>query len=205
MPDQACTLEQVRTQLKLAPADTTDDAYITALIERCTDWMQDFVGRLLCPRASTTVLVDTAAGSIINVRRYGVRAVSALGIASTNQPDTGGSYTSVAAANIVLRPPVMSRREGMPATEIHILGASAQLSTAINGASITATWGPDSTPLRIVGVAVDAVASAYQARKAGGSGVIGADEAAATEWSRYFAAGSPQRATLQRLKLPGVG
>lgn len=204
MADQAVTLADVKLQLKIDVADTTDDAYLTSLIEDVTDWMQERVRRYLVPKAALSFLVDTAAGSTIDVRRYGVRTVTSLGVASSNQPDTGGTYTAVAAADIVLRPPAGQRAFGMPATSIAILGAYARLVDAINGASIVADCGPAATPDRIQRVAADAVVTAYQARKAGGSGAIGADGGAAIEWSRYFSVGSPQLLTLDRLALPGI-
>jgi hypothetical protein len=107
----------------------------------------------------------------------------------------------VSAALIVLRPPVMDRQPGMPATEIHVLGSAGVFADAINGASLVADLGPLTTPDRVQRVVIDAVAAAYQARKAGGSGVIGAENApAAPEWSAYFSYGSPQRSDLQRLR-----
>lgn len=200
---QATTLAKVKAQLEIT--DTDDDAYIGELIDDVTDWMEAFCLRWLVARNSATYLLDTAAGFELDVRRYGVRAVSSLGIASSNQPDTGGSYTAIAAADIVLRPPAIERNDGMPATSIAILGSSARLSDAINGASVTMTAGPSPTPLRVDRVARDAVCAAYQARKAGGSGVIGAGATAVVEWSKYFAEGSPQLETLLALRGgPGI-
>jgi hypothetical protein len=206
MSDMAATLADAKLQLKIDTADTTDDAYLTALLVGVTDWIQDYVHRLVCPRAAQTFLVDTAAGSVIDVRRYGIRTVTSLSIASASQPDTGGTYTAVAAADIYLRPGELDRDPGMPATSIAIAGAYARLVDAINGARIVGDVGPTATPDRIARVAIDAVAAAYQARRAGGSGVIGADAAASTPWSQYFGAGSPQLATLKRLRgAVGVG
>lgn len=202
---QAATLADVKAQLKIDTLDTVDDVYLSDLLTDVTDWMEDRVRRYLCPRAGLTFNVDTAAGSVIDVRRYGVRTVGTLSVASSNQPDTGGTYTAVAAADIVLRPPETQRAPGMPATQVAILGAYARLVDAINGARFTATdCGPAATPDRIARVALDAVVAAYQARRAGGSGVIGAEGGASVDWSKYFSAGSPQLLTLDRLALPGI-
>ena len=205
MADQVCTFAEVKIQLKILVGDTTDDVYLSALIDGVTDWMQAHVKRYLVPKPALTFNVDTAAGSVLDVRRYGVRVVTSLGVASVNQPDTGGVYTAVAAADIVLRPPELARDPGMPATQIAILGAYARLADAINGAHLVADCGPAATPDRIKRVGIDAVVAAYQSRKAGGSGVIGAEDAAAVEWSKYFGPDSPQRVTLDRLRGASIG
>jgi hypothetical protein len=198
MSDMAASLADVKAQLKIT--DTTDDAYLTALIEDVTDYVQEYIGAYVVAHNGVTTLLDTAAGAVLRVP-FGVRTVTSLSIAQTNQPDTGGSYAAVSAALIVLRPPVMDRQPGMPATEIHVLGSAGVFADAINGASLVADLGPLTTPDRVQRVVIDAVAAAYQARKAGGSGVIGAENApAAPEWSAYFSYGSPQRAILQRLR-----
>lgn len=204
MSDQLCTLTDVKDQLRIAAGVTTDDAYITSLIEDVSDWMQDFTRRYLCSHAAVTLRLDTSAGAVIPVR-WGVRTVTSLGIASTNQPDTGGTYTTVTASLIMIRPPADQRPDGLPGNELVINGVTAPLSDAINGALLVADLGPATTPDRFVRVAIDAVVSAYQARRAGGSGVIGGDAFARTPWEQYFAAGSPQRLTLERARgLPGI-
>lgn len=201
MVDQACTLADVKAQLRITSAG--DDAYITTLIQGVTDWMQSEAGanRKLTDQGAATILFDTAAGSAIDVSRYGIRSVTTLSIATSNQPDTGGTYTAVAASDIVLRPPAGDRLEGMPATSIVILGSSARLYDAINGASVQGSFGPSATPLRLARIACDAVCAAFQSRRAGASGVIGADQLSVPPWSAYFAWGSPQWRTLRAFRL----
>jgi hypothetical protein len=191
------TLTRVKLQLKLA--DTTDDAYLSQLIVDLSDYIADYTGRTLTPVAAQSYVVDTAAGSVIPWP-HGVRAVSSLQVAATDQPDTGGTYSAIAAADILLRPNSAFRRPGWPATEIVIRGAYARLYQALNGASLTVDEGWAVIPPQIARVADDAVAAAYQSRRAGASGVIGAEDAAATDWSKYFAWGSPQRQTLLRFR-----
>jgi hypothetical protein len=199
----ACSLADAKAQLNIS--DATDDAYLTSLIEDVTDWMEQYTGRYLVARTAVTVLLDTAAGSIIRVP-VGVLSVTSLGIASSNQPDAGGTYTAVTVAtDVVLRPPALDREPGMPATEIHLLGSTGRLVDAINGASLVGNLGPATTPDRFQRVALDAVAAAYQARRAGGTGVIGAEDSPAWPgWAAYFGWGSPQRQTLMRLRA-GIG
>lgn len=202
MADQACTTADVKTQLRIT--DAADDALISAYIDAVTDWMQWFTGRLLVPHSSATFLLDTAYGSTLDVRRYGVRAVSALNVASTDQPDSGGTYAAITSSLITLRPPELDRDPGMPATSIVVLGAGPVFRNAINGAQVTATTGPTATPERVKRVCIEAVATAYQSRKAGASGVIGVDDAAQVPWSAYFGWGSPQRKVLEGLRMGGA-
>lgn len=204
MADQLCALADVRTQLRFDVTYTTDDAYLTALIEGVTDWIQGTaVRRVLVPKTAETWITDTAAGSEIAVRR-GIRTITSLTIAASDQPDTGGVWpTTIAASLIALRPPALDRPDGMPATSIVILGSSPVLSDAINGARIVGDFGPAATPLRAARVAVDAVVAAYVSRRAGVSGVIGADAASGVPWATYFADGSPQARTLEDLRGPG--
>lgn len=196
------TAARVKAQLKIT--DATDDAYLGTLITDLSDWVQEYTGRTLTAVAGQTYVVDTAAGSVIPFPR-GVRAVTSLSIAATDQPDAGGTYTAVAAADILLRPNSAYRKPGWPATEIWIRGAYGRLSQALNGASIVLDEGFAATPAAIMRVVDDAVAAAYQARGAGGSGVIGADGSPVpADWSKYFGWGSPQRQTLLRYRA-GMG
>lgn len=196
MADQLCTTADVKVALKIA--DTTDDVFISSLIDGVSDWIIEYTGRQFVPTSGVTYIVDTAAGGVIHVPR-GIRAVTTLGVAATDQPDTGGTYTTVAAASILLRPSGIWRKPGWPATEI-LVTTSGRLSTALNGASILGDFGFSATPPAINRVAIDAVSAAYQARRVGGSGVIGADGDASTPWTSYFAWGSPQRQTLMRYR-----
>ena len=101
MADMAATLADAKAQLRIA--DATDDAYLTALLEGVTDWIQDYVRRKVVPEAGATYLVDTAYGSTIYLPR-GIRTVTTLGIATTHQPDTGGTYTTIASTGFATDP-----------------------------------------------------------------------------------------------------
>jgi hypothetical protein len=158
------------------------------------------------PITSTTYIVDTQAGYVLRFP-IGVRTVSALGInVQTHQPDTGGTYVSVTAANILLRPSGSDLPIGWPPTEIRLSRASSlYFGTIENGASVTGTFGFAAVPPDIQAVTIDAVVAAYQSRKNGASGVIGADGDAIIPWVSFFSKGSPQRATLERYRYVGMG
>lgn len=210
MADQLCTIAQVKARVNPAGvSDTADDTMLTELVEQVSDWIQHFTGRKLVPITSTTYIVDTQAGYVIRFP-IGVRSVSALAVNNTaHQPDTGGSYTAIAAANILLRPTASELPVGWPSTEIRISRAATtgplRFGTIENGASVTGTFGFAATPPDVQSVAIDAVVAAYQNRKMGASGVIGAEGDAIVPWVSFFSSGSPQRATLERYRYVGMG
>jgi len=210
LADQLATLAQVKARINPAGvSDTVDDTLITELIEQVSDWVEHFTGRKLVPVTSTTYVVDTQSGYVLRFP-IGVRTVSALGVnTSAHQPDTGGSYTAVSAANILLRPTASELPSGWPATEIRISRAATtgplRFANIENGASVTGTFGFAATPPDIQAVTIDAVVAAYQSRKNGASGVIGADGDAIIPWVSFFSKGSPQRATLERYRYVGMG
>jgi hypothetical protein len=208
LADQLCTTAQVKARLFPGGAspDTVDDAMISELIDQVSDWVQHYTGRKLVPITSTTYIVDTNDGYVLRFP-IGVRTVSALGIASTHQPDTGGTYTSVTAANILLRPSGPDLPVGWPPTEIRLSRATTTFifHAAENGASVTGTFGFAVTPPDIQAVTMDATVAAFQSRKNGASGVIGADGNAVVPWSQFFSKGSPQRGTLDRYRYQAIG
>lgn len=198
MADQLCTTAQVKARDEIV--DGVDDTVLGELIDQVTDFIQEFTGRKLVPEAGVTWVVDTSAGSTIEVPR-GVRAVTSLGIASSDQPDTGGTYVAVAAADILLRPSPIYRKPGWPATRILLKGSSTgRLAAVLNGAQMVVDGGFAATPPAIQAVAIDAVVVAFNARTSGASEQLGADQAAGVPWSRYFAQGTPQWATLERFR-----
>jgi hypothetical protein len=213
LADQLCTPAQVKNRLQNAQAgvtfSATDTTTITELIEQVSDWVQHFTGRKFVPITSTTYIVDTQAGYVLRFP-IGVRTVSALGVNnSAHQPDTGGSYTAISAANILLRPTASELPVGWPATEIRISRAATtgplRFANIENGASVTGTFGFAATPPDIQAVTIDATVAAFQSRKNGASGVIGADGDAIIPWVSFFSKGSPQRATLERYRYIGMG
>lgn len=208
MADQLATIAQVKARINPAGvSDTVDDALLTELVEQVSDWIQHFTGRKFVPVTSTTYIVDTLAGYVLRFP-IGVRSVSALAInTSAHQPDTGGSYpTVIAAANILLRPTTSELPVGWPPTMIRLSRAqTVTFATIENGASVTGTFGFAATPPDIQAVTIDAVVAAYQTRKMGASGVIGAEGDSIIPWVSFFSSGSPQRATLERYRYVGFG
>ena len=210
MADQLCTTAQVK--LRIFPAgvtDTSDDALISELIDQVSDYIQQLTGRQLVPISSTTYVFDTVSGYVLRIP-IGVRTISSLGVNNTaHQPDSGGTYTTVTAADYLLRPKVQDLGDGWPFTEVWLsrgtlAGTIGSFGNVQNGCTITGTFGFAATPPDIQAVCMDAVIAAYQARKLGTSGVIGAEQGSLTPWADFFGFGSPQRATLERYRYIGL-
>lgn len=202
-PPALCSDGAVKARLFPAGADdTVDDPLINALIVQVSAWIEGYTGRMFRPVTETRVF-DTTAGSVLRIPD-GVRAVTSMGVATTHQPDSGGAYTTIPAADILLRPK-LTDRGSWPATEVRIsrgtlAGTVAYFATAENGCTITGSFGFASVPPDVEAVAIDAVVAAYQSRKNGASSVLGADDQALPPWSRFFGRGSPQRGTLDRYR-----
>lgn len=192
------TTADVKARLRIT--DATDDAVIDDLIADCSDWIADFTKRQLEPLAAQTYVVDTAYGSSIDMP-VGVRVVTSLGIAHVDQPDVGGSYTSVDAADILLRPVSLYRRPGWPATQVVIRGSSPRLRDVLNGARIVADVGFAAVPPRVAAAALDAVVAAYTMRGKPSGQAIGPDENPSGPWAAFFGPDSPHLSTLRRLRV----
>ena len=208
MADQLCTTAQVK--LRIFPAgvtDTADDALISELIDQVSDYIQQFTGRKLVPVSSTTYIFDTIAGYVLRIP-IGIRTITNFGMNTmAHQPDSGGTYTTLAAADYLFRPKAQDLPDGWPYTQVWLsrgtqVGGFANVQ---NGVTITGTFGFAATPPEIQAVAIDAVVAAFQARKNGASGVIGANEGVLTPWDGFFGMGSPQRGTLDRYRYIGLG
>lgn len=210
MADQLCTTAQVKARIFPAGVtDTADDTLISELIDQVSDYIQQFTGRRLVPIASADYYFDTVSGYVLRVP-IGIRAITFMGVSNlAHQPDSGGTYTTVTADDYLLRPKTQDLPPGWPFTEIWLtrgglVGTIGSFGTFQNGCKLTMTAGFAATPPDIQGVAIDAAVAAYQARKLGTSGVIGANEGALTPWADFFGIGSPQRATLERYRYIGI-
>jgi hypothetical protein len=209
--DALVTITQVKARINPAGvSDTVDDALITELVEQVSAWVQNFTGRKFLPIVSADYYFDTVAGYVLRVP-LGIRAVTFLGVNNTaHQPDTGGTYTTVAATDYLLRPKAQDNPDGWPFSEIHIsrgtlAGTITSFGRIDNGAKVTMTAGFATVPSDIQAVTIDATVAAYQSRKNGASGVIGAEGDAIVPWVSFFSSGSPQRATLERYRYIGFG
>ena len=210
MADQLATVAQVKARLQgTGGAGVTwtaaDDTLLGELIDQVSDFIQgpEGAGRKLVPEAAQTYTFDTMAGNVLRIPR-GIRAITTLQVATSNQPDSGGTYITVPAADRLLRPLAVDRPIGWPATEVWISPASSgsivRFGDAMNGAVILGDFGFAAVPPAIASVTIDAVVTAWMTRKLGASGVVGADDTAVAPWVRYFSKGSPQLRTILAYK-----
>lgn len=204
--DQLANISQIKAHLNIT--DTTDDTLLAELLVQVSSWIEGYTGRKLTPEDAATYTFDTNAGYVLRVPK-GIRSITSMGIASmANQPDTGGVYTTVAAASILLRPRSGDLPLGWPPTEVWLSrGANTTpvFGTIQNGCTITGNFGFAATPPDVQAVAIDATVAAYAVRKMGASGVIGMEDTAVVPWVRFFSRGSPQRGTLDRYRYYGMG
>lgn len=194
---------RVQIKARLDISDVADDALIDELNATVSDWIIDYTRRALIAEPDATYVVDTSAGSVIEFPR-GLRAVTSLGIAQTDQPDAGGTYIAVAAADILLRPSPSERRPGWPAERILIRGAVGQLRAVLNGARIVGDVGFAAVPARVQEVALDAITQAFTMRGKPAGGAIGPEGTRTVDVATLFGPGSPQLETLQRFRVPGM-
>lgn len=195
-----------RVKLRLFPdgaSDTDADTLLAQLISDVSAWVFAFTGRQLTPLAGQTFYVDTGAGSVISFP-LGIRTVTSLSIAISDQPDDGsGTYTPVAAADILLRGRLFGLTTS-PATQILIRGYAPRLRQAFNGAKIVGDTGWAVTPADVQSVVDDAVVVAYQSRQGPAESGIGEGAAPSYPWTRYFGPNSAARRTLERYRRPGM-
>lgn len=209
MADQLATTAQCKVRLFPAGVtDSVDDALISELIDEVSAWIQSYTGRKFVAVSSTAYTFDTQRGYVLRVP-IGIRSISSMGVASTHQPETGGTYVTVPATDYLLRPRVQDGPDGWPYTEVHIalgaVGTVRNFATAENGCTITGTWGFAAIPKDIEAVCIDAVVAAYQSRKNGASSQMGYEGTGVTAWGSFFGANSPQRGTLDRYRFPAMG
>lgn len=206
MADQLCTLAQVKARTEVT--DTDDDALITELIEQVSAWVEGYTGRRFVPDNGATKVFDTEPGSVLRIP-YGIRSVTSMGVNTLqHQPDSGGSYTAVPAADILLRPKPIDLPPGWPADVFYevrisrgtLAGTVRGFGRIDNGATITGNFGFASVPLDIAAIALDAVVTVFNARQSGASEVIGAGDVAVTPWRSFFGKGTPQLRTLDRYR-----
>lgn len=175
MADQLCTVAQAKTRLGIS--DATDDAMLSEIIDQVTDEIQHFVGRRLVPDNGSTYFWDTAIGHELEIP-IGIRTVTTLSVAATDQPDDGsGTYQAVAASAILVRPRPQERRPGMPGTTVVLTSSPIDtripFRTAANGAKLVGDYGPAAIAPKVARIALAGVVTEYLDRKR--SGQAGAD------------------------------
>jgi hypothetical protein len=182
------------------------DPPLLDLIENVSDEMEAHAGQWLAPRPSdpdltTTLLFDiertgTSLRLMANDRRVGIRTLTAIGTATSAQPESGGIYTSLSLANVLLRP--RPTTDG-PATSLVL--TSGTFYRGYNTVSVTGSFGPARIAPRVREIAVELVILALNYQPLLTSETVG-------DWSRNYADSSAMNYTKERAAilstLPGV-
>ena len=172
-----CSLYDVQQELGRTTTPNEDEV-IMEKIRQVSRAIERATGRWLAPRptdsaSTTTLYFTTEAGSELYIPR-GVRAVTALGIASEDQPATGGTYVTATAADYYISPPVSERIDAdEPGRYIcfrgNPTGPVSYFFDAAHGASVTGSFGYASVPPDIQGVATRASLRRFLGKGAAGT------------------------------------
>lgn len=185
--------------------DTTDDTTLQAYIDRVTAEIQEYTGRqFVGDTIDTDYYFDVARAGKSLFLAQGIQSVTSLGYAKVSQPASGGTYTTIAAASVLLRPLPAQRRAGFPADTVVItdLDVTDYFYPGYNTVKLTGKLGFVAVPADIEGVALAITVRRWQARKGGQTDTIGPVDFGGT-LLRFT---SPEeRSVLDRYVDPSVG
>lgn len=171
-----CSLYDVKQRVfGNASANVNEDEIILEIIREVSDDIEDYVGQWLAPRptnpASTTTLLFDVPWEwgacrelplVYGARLAGIRAITAVGAASTTQPDTAGTYTAATLADVLLRP--RPTADG-PAIRLVLTpyptGAVSFFYPGLNTVQVTGSFGPAAVAPRVQSIAIAAVTRRY--------------------------------------------
>jgi hypothetical protein len=171
-----CSLYDVKQEL--GETGTTQDEVILEKIQQVSAAIELYTGTWLAPRptdpsSTMTLLFDvgrTSRSLLLEngVRRCGIRTLTALGIATTSQPETGGTYTAATVADVLLRPrPTVDG----PASRLEFTnnptGSISLFYPGYNTVQATGSFGYAAAPHDIQGVALRATVRRVMGKGAG--------------------------------------
>ena len=215
-----CSLYDVQQELG-GGTSANDDENILEKIRQVSSAIEHFIGQWMAPRptdpASTTTLtfdVPWTYGYNYNYgwrrsllldrgsRLTGIRSFTTVGIATIDQPDSGGTYTNAATADVMLRP--WPSADG-PALRLELnrypTGSINLFYPGRNTVSVTGSFGYASVPYDIQGVAIRAAVRRFIGKGGGGTAVaVGPN---GTEILLPDMSGA-DRITLAQYKIPAV-
>ena len=174
-----CSLYDVKQRISGTLTANADELLLDFIRDATTD-LEGYCGRWFVPRpvsGATTYLFSPPADSRTLWIPKGVRSITALGYATTDQPDTGGIYTAIATTAYSLQPSAIDRDPGFPATRITLLDISGLLFYAgINRVQVTGAFGFAEPPADVAGIGVNMVIRRYQARGSGVATALGGED-----------------------------
>ena len=175
-----CTLANVKLAIfPTSYTDTTDDVTLQLYIDAITGEVQEYTSRQFVQDASATdYYYDVERASRNLYIPQGISGTITVGFATTSQPASGGTYTTITAANVLLRPLVQDRRSGFPADTITIADADlvSMFYPGQNTVKVNAKLGFASVPAEIERLAVACVVRRWQARRGGQTNDLGASD-----------------------------
>lgn len=168
-----CSLWDVKQDL--GETGTTNDELILEKIRQVGSEIMSKTGRLFTrtpASGTTTYLFDVeCTGTVLSVPK-GIASATALAVASSTQPETAGTYTTVPTTEWWLRPTYPNRTYGWPATSIVISDLSGyRFYKGYNTVQVTMALGFDAVPYDVQGIAQRAVIASYLSKGSGVSGV----------------------------------
>lgn len=171
-----CSLWDVKQELgRTGTTDTADDELILEHIRQVTSTILGYTGRqfVRSPASGTTTLLFDVhnAGRLLRVPK-GIAAATTLEVATSSQPESGGTYTTVTAAEWFLRPVSSERDHGWPATSIVISDVSGSSFTqGYNTVRLTGALGWATVPADVQGIGIRSAAAATLAKGSVGNAV----------------------------------
>lgn len=177
-----CTLANVKVALfPTGYTDTTDDALIQLYIDAVTGEVAEYTSRQFVGDAAAADYyfdVSYRTRSLYIAQGIQDTPTPTVSYATRSQPASGGTYTAVTAANVLLRPLPVERRAGFPADTIVIsdLDTTAWFNPGYNTVKATMTCGFAAVPAEIERLAVAITVRRWQARKGGQTDLIGASD-----------------------------
>lgn len=195
-----CALWDVKQALGRASSDTSADEDILERIRDVTDEIQSYCGRWFVrqPASGTsTFLLDVPYATRELWVPVGIASLTTLEVASESQPESGGTYTTVPAADWMLRPTETMRTTGFPATRICIrdnaTGSVAYFPPGYNIVRGTGARGFASVPPSVRAIGERAVVASFLSKGSGAGGVAAVGPNGGTTVLRYISPADRER------------
>lgn len=165
-----CDLLDAKQRLGIIASDTSEDENLIEYIDQVTTYILGKTGREFLPYTGTRTFDVPYATPTLLIPR-GVRAITTLSYATTDQPDTGGTYTALAATDFYLRPLAHERDYGWPATrlELNIYNGALRYFTAGHSmVKAAGDFGWAAPPADIAGIGLTLVTGLHRERGSSG-------------------------------------